>query len=251
MLDGTHLLFILISALVTAVLCVVLHHLRRPRLGHAAVVLAAVGTVALHYSPLWVSYLTTGTATVAAEMLFLIYPCHICMWLLVLSSALLQKEDPLSRLIKDFTFWGGTVCGTIGLVLNENYDLMPDLSNYNVLKGLLSHSVMILGCVLLLVLGHVRIRVGRGLAAVVAGLALFYLSGLFVNALFAHYGLPSRNAMYLESTPYPALPWINSATVALAALAVVFLSSALYEWLALPREERWYRRLMAVIKKHR
>lgn len=243
MLDKTHILYILISALIGAALLVALHLLHRRRLDRAVLILSAVGTLALHYSPLWIDYLQTGIATVGREMLFLLYPCHICMWLLVLSLFLLDREGRLATLIKDFTFWGGTVCGTVGLLFNENYDKLPSLADYGVLKGLLSHSVMIFGCILLLTSGYVRIRVGRGCAAVAAGLALFLADGLFVNWLFDRFSLPSPNAMYLRELPFPSLPWINTVTIGIAAMLTVLLTSAIYEQIALPREERWYRRL--------
>lgn len=254
MLDNTHILYILISALIGALLLAGLALLRRPRLNRAVLLLTALITVALHYSPLWVDYLTEGTATVGREMLFLIYPCHICMWLLVISALLPERRGVLCRLVRDFTFWGGVVCGTVGLLLNENYDKVPSLADYGVLKGLLSHSTMIFGCILLLVAGYVRIRVGWGCAAVGAGLTLFFVDGLLVNWLFDRFGLPSPNAMYLKELPFPSLPWINTVTIGIAAMLTVLLTSAVYEQIALPRKERWYRRLIGAyqdIKKRR
>ena len=249
MLDKTHLLYILISTLVGAALLTLLAIRRSRRQGRAVLAVLAVGTVLLHYSPLWVEYLQSGAATAVGEMLFLLYPCHICMWLLVLSVYFLEREGVLAQLLRDFTFWGGTVCATIGLLLNENYDSNPTLSDYSVLKGLLSHSTLIFGCILLLTSGHVRIRVGRGCAAVAAGLTLFLADGLLVNWLFARFGLPTPNAMYLEELPFPSLPWLNTATIGLAAMLTVFLVSAIFEEIALPREERWHARLIAQIKK--
>ncbi len=242
MLDFTHLLYMLISGLLGAAVILALHIVKSERAYRIAISLCAVITVLLHYSPLWVDYLKTGQALAGREMLFLIYPCHICMWLLVLSAFFLEKKGGFACLLRDFTFWGGTVCGAIGTILNENYNKNPSLADYDVLKGLLSHSVLVLGCILLLTSGHVKIRVFRALAAVSVGLSFFVVNGLFVNWLFARFGLPSCNAMYLEHPPYPTMSWLNNATVGCAGLLLAFLVSALYEQLALPKAERWYQK---------
>ena len=249
MLDRTHLLYMLISGLIGAVLLTLLFLIKRDRLNRTVILLSSLTVIGLHYSPLWVEFLEKGSATATSIMLFAIYPCHICMWLLLLSALLLKEDGWVARLIKDFTFWGGTVCATIGTVLNENYDKTPSLADYNVLKGLLSHSVLVFGAILLFTSGYVKIRVGRGCAAVAAGLALFLVDGVFINRLFAACGLPVPNAMYLEELPFPSLPWLNTATIGAAALVTVFLVSAVYEELALPREERWHQRLIKRIKK--
>ena len=82
MLDSTHLLYMLISGLLGAAVILALHVAKSERAYRIAIALCAVVTVLLHYSPLWVDYLKTGQALAGREMLFLIYPCHICMWLL-------------------------------------------------------------------------------------------------------------------------------------------------------------------------
>lgn len=45
---------------------------------------SAIITVIIHYSSLWVDFFTNGSASVEAPMLLPIYPCNICMWLLLI-----------------------------------------------------------------------------------------------------------------------------------------------------------------------
>ena len=249
MLDTTHILYMLISGGIGAAIVVALRLLNRETYYRIAITACAAVTIALHYSPLWVEYLTEGTATLSAEMLFLVFPCHICMWLLVLSTVFIKKEGVLVRLLRDFTFLGGTICGAIGTILNENYDRTPDLTEYSVLKGLLSHSTMVLGCILLFVAGYAKIRMDRTIPSTLAGLALFSANGLFVNWLFARCGLPSENAMFLEGSPYPDVPWLNAYAIFGAALLTGFLIALLYEQFAFQKEERWYTRLGTRLRK--
>ena len=240
MFNTTHLLYMLISGVISAGLLVLLRLLKRERLNLILLRVLSVGTVVIHYSPLWVDFFTTGTAVATIEMLMPVYPCHICMWLLLIASFTVEKKGIAATVVREFAFWGGTVCGIVGIVLNENFAANPTLADYDVLKGLLSHSTMVAGCILLLVAGYIKLGVGRGLRAVLCGLGFFMADGLLINGLLSAFELPPRNAMYLQQAPFAELPWINTATIGLAALLVTFLANTIYEWIALSREQRWY-----------
>lgn len=199
----------------------------------------AVITVILHYSTLWVDYLTTGVAIAEPPMLFPIYPCNICMWLLLISAFIKRRNNFAYRTLTEFTFWAGCVCGFIGILFNEHYAANPNLLDYHVLKGLLSHSTMIVGAAMLAVLGIVKIRI-KNVLSVAIGLTFFIIDGAAINALYAHFELPPCNAMYLLEAPFSSLPWLGTTTVGLMALATALILSALYEQIFVPKSERWY-----------
>ena len=127
------------------------------------------------------------------------------------------------------------MCGIIGLVFNANFDSNPTLLDYSVLKGLLSHSTMILGTLFLGVSGLVKIRV-RNVLSVVSGLLLFLLIGLGINAIFAKFGIEDCNAMYLQEPPFASMPWLNTAVMGVAGVAVAFIFTVLFEKLALKKK---------------
>ena len=211
----------------------------------------AIVTVILHYSSLWVDYLEDGEATIGSEMLFAVHPCHVLMWMLFVSSFLQKKSGNISgkivQLMNEFLFFGGIVCGSIGIIINENFGNNPTLTDYHVLKGLLSHSTMIIGCIYVLVGGFIKIRV-KNLFGIIAGLSLFIVDGVIVNSIFAIAGLDTPNSMYLMEPPFANMPWLNTAVIGVAALLVGFTATAIYEAIALPKEERWYTLLSAKIK---
>jgi hypothetical protein len=89
---------------------------------------SAIITVAIHYSNLWVDYFTTGgNATVSSNQILPVYPCNVIMWMLLFISLLPNKQCRLFHMLGEFCFLIGSVCGTLGVVLNFN--LIPIPSN--------------------------------------------------------------------------------------------------------------------------
>ena len=54
--------------------------------------------------------------------------------------------------------------------------------------------------------------------------------------------------MYLQEAPFPAMPWLNTWTIGVVAVVIVFSVTALCE-LSLPKEERWYTKLKTLKNK--
>lgn len=240
MFGTLHILYMLISAIVSAGVLLALHaRARSERAKNAALKWIAVVTVIIHYSSLWVDFFATGSLEIEQPQLFPIHPCNVCMWLLLACAFIKNRGSRIFKLISEFTFWGGVVCGSIGIILNENFGANPTLADYGVLKGLLSHSTMVLGCVYLLTSGMVRIRVGN-VISVASGLLLFAVDGVIINTLYAVFDREPCNSMYLLELPFPDMPWLNTLTMGIAGVLLAFTVTAIYEWAALPGDERWY-----------
>lgn len=237
----------LISGIIGAGVLLYLYVLKNERANVLALRFFAVITVIIHYSPLWVDFFTEGSAEVPSVMLLPIHPCNVCMWLLLVSSLIVDKKGAVARVIKEFTFWGGTVCGAIGTILNENFGSNPTLADYDVLKGLLSHSTMVIGCILLFTAGFVKIRVISNVISVVSGLCFFVLDGFVINTLYSIFGLEPCNSMYLLEAPFSDIPWLITPVMGIMAVIFAFCVCALFEALALPKEERWYSKIKSYI----
>lgn len=251
MFNTTHIVYMIVATLISAAVIFALCFFKNKRLNEIAIWVLAISTIIIHFSGLWYGYFFEGDNTISVEYMIPVFPCHICMWLLVISATLLNHDGPIARVIKDFTFWGGTVCGSIGIILNENFAATPTLTDFYVLKGLLSHSTMILGCVLLLALGYVKIGVWRSLLSVLAGLVLFFIDGTIANAAFLKYGYGEFNAMFLQFPPYENLPFVNFYLIVILSLSVTFITSAIYEQITLPHEKRWYNIFTRLLKKEK
>lgn len=138
---------------------------------------ASILTVIIHYSSLWVDYLTNGSASVDNTMLFPIYPCNICMWLLLVYAFKKDKTSFIYKSMGEFLAIGGTLCGMIGLYANEIFLNNPNFFDYDSLKGLLSHTVMIFGTLFILFQIYKNIRVKTIVISVSLGLGLFVIIG--------------------------------------------------------------------------
>ena len=249
MFDLGHILYMVISGIISAAVLYLMHkYFKTDDKKTAGLKFFAIITVIIHYSSLWVDYLKEGSAEISSVMLFPIHPCNVCMWLLVATAFVKNKKGEAYRILTEFMFWGGCVCGFIGILLNENYDSTPNLLDYDVLKGLLSHSTMLIGCIYLLVAGIVKIRV-KNIFSIIAGLLLFVVDGTIINTLYAIFDLDPCNSMYLLEAPFPDIPWLITPVMGLMGVTFAFIVTALYEQFALPKEERWYSLLRARFSK--
>ncbi len=242
MFDLTHILYMIISALITAGLLILARvFVKEQNSKNKILKIAAIVTVLLHYSNIWVEYLTTGRAEVENNHLFPVYPCNVMMWLLLLAAYRKDKEDTFFVMLAEFVFWGGILCGSIGIIFNFNYDNTPSLLDYDVLKGLVSHSTMLFGCIYVLVGGYIKIRVFNVVSCAV-GAMFFLLDGFLVNSIYHIFRLEPVNAMYLLESPFPSMPWFSPILMGVIGLSLLFICLAIYET-RFPKEERWYHKL--------
>lgn len=229
MFDLTHILYMVITGLIGAALGIGFILLKSDRLYRVFIRFFAILTLVIQYSILWVDYFSTGEAKVHGDLLLPIYPCNICMWLLLFSAIFIDNKSLAVKLLHNFTFLATCICCAIGVIFNYNYAATPDLGNYYILKGLLTHSTTFYGALLLFLSGRVVLTVKRSLASVISGLTVFIIDGVFVNTVYALCGLPPVNAMYLLEPPFPAIPWFSTAMIGLLAIIVTLLISVPYE----------------------
>lgn len=241
MFNSQHILYMIISGILTAALLTLAGmHIHDEKSKNRILLFSAVLTVVLHYSNLWVDYFTSGgTATVENNHLLPVYPCNVVMWLLLVSALIRNKNCLVFRMLSEFCFYVGTVCGILGIVLNFNFDNTPTLADYDVLKGMLSHSTMLFGCLYMLVGRYVKFRVFN-VVSISAGLFFFIVCGQVVNALYEHFGMVAPDGMWLKDNPYIG---VSPMILGFIVPVLLFLPLHLRE-MRLPVEERWYTKLL-------
>ena len=240
MFNTQHILYMLISGIATALLLKLsATYAKTDESKNRILKFFAIVTVVIHYSNLWVDYfLNGGSATVENNHLLPVYPCNVVMWMLLIAAFVQDKKRLLFQLLSEFCFYGGTICGVVGIVLNANFGNNPTLADYDILKGMLSHSTMLFGCLYMLVGRFIKIRLFN-VVSVTAGLGSFVACGLAVNKLYESFGMEPPDGMFLRSNPY-----IDVSPIVLGILAIVLMFCALALWeLRLPKEERWYTKI--------
>ena len=240
MFNTQHILYMVISGAVTAALLYLARRLAKTETAKNRILkFFAILTVAIHYSNLWVDYFATGgTATVENNQILPVYPCNVVMWMLLIAALLKDKKSLVFQMLGEFCFYGGTICGVVGIVLNANFGANPTLADYDILKGMLSHSTMLFGCLYMLAGDFIRVRVFNAVS-VAAGLGTFVLCGMAVNRLYEHFGMVPPDGMFLKSNPYIS---VSPIILGILAVALLFIGLSIRE-LRLPREERWYSKL--------
>lgn len=193
-----YVLYLLISGALTALLLfIAARYTRSERLRDLPLVLSAVLTVLLHYSNLLVNYFQNGgSATIENNHILPVYPCNVVMWVLLVAALLKNKQGIVFRTMAEFCFWAGSLCGIAGIVFNINFAGNPTLSDYYILKGLLSHSTMLYGCLYFKVGKFIKIRPSNAFS-VAAGILLFFVCGLGVNRLYERFGMNPPDGMLL------------------------------------------------------
>jgi hypothetical protein len=186
---------------------------------------------------------------VGSELLLPIYPCHILMWMTLITGFMKNKNSKVFVWLSSFAFYGGVVCASIGILFNENYLANPDITDYGILKGLLSHSTMLLSALYLFVMKYVKIDFIENFKGIVLGLVFLIVDGLIVNSLFEVFRLPEVNAMYLLNPPYPDFPYINVFSIGIISIFLSFVILNIMELVMLKKEERFLYKLINKGKK--
>lgn len=243
MSDLNHILYTSISFSLTIALLIILNiFLKDQKKKDLVLKISAILTLIIHYSTLWTDYFSGNVPEVVTPMILPLYPCNVAMWLLVIVAFFKNKDSKAFSVLSVITFYLGLIGGIIGIVFNEIYIATPDLRVWDVLNGLLSHSTMMFGCIYLLFGGYFKMRVSN-LISVVLGLLLLVADGGFMILLHIIFGLEPPNSMYLLERPFENIAWLNVVTIGLMAIALIFIVTALYEQIALKKEDRWYGRI--------
>ena len=205
----------------------------------------SIAVIAIHYSSLYVDFFSNkGSALIEDNMILLVYPCNIIMWLLFAVSFIKNKESKIYKYLSEFTFIGGTLCGVVGVLFNINFLNNPNIFDYDIFKGLISHTVMIFGTIYLYSMNYVKIEVKRTMISIFIGLLIFAFFGVTTNLLYAAFDIPSVNAMFMLEPPIKELPFFNFFTIGILGVLISFIGLNIYEIFVLPKEERWLTKII-------
>ena len=233
------LIYNLITFIMIAIgMCLCKRYVKKESIKDLILKISSVLVIIVHYSVLYVDYFKNGSALVEANMILLIYPCNMTMWMLV-AVAFMKKERKIYKRLCEFTCLIGTFCGVVGVLFNINFLENPNFLDYRILKGLISHTIMVFGTVYLYVMNYVKIEVDSNMKSIIFGLLIFITDGIIVNLLYYIFGFEPVNAMYMIKPPFENFPVLNFFTIGILGLGVCFGLLNLYELVKYPEEQRW------------
>ncbi|MBQ8545977.1 MAG: hypothetical protein IJ437_03440 [Clostridia bacterium] len=241
--DLPHILYMVFSGIVTAGILITASFLIKKQTSKDWFLrFWAIITVVIHFSSIYYDYFIVKIEHPELELSMFIpaFACNVCMWLLVIY-AFANKENKFMKLVSHFLALGGIVCGAVGILLNEAYD-RNGLTDFDTVKGLLSHSTMLVGCIYIMVGKYVKIRV-HSVFGVACGLLILLVDGAVVNALNKIFDMPSVNSMYLEGAPFDNMPYLNTITIGIVGIVATFLIGVIVEFFSLEKNDRWYSKI--------
>lgn len=202
----------------------------------------ALATFIIHISIMWVDYLKQGSANAPNNILFPIYFCNACMYLLIIVALMKNKKGKAFYYLATFVAYAGMFGALITLFECHYFaGATPDLS-WGSLKSMLSHSTMLIGCLYLFVGKYVKIRVSNFIPFTFGMVGCFAL-GMFINWLFVFCGLPNPNSMYLVESALSGVPIFNGYTIAGIMFALILIFTLIWEQIFYRKQDRWYNNL--------
>lgn len=237
--DTVHILYIVLTFVTTIGSLIGLKFIKEQKWKDFALKSFALVTVLVHFSLVWTSYLQTGTAMVTPSILFPIFFCNLAMWMLLVAAFWKNKESKLFKWIATFAAYAGIIGALVTTFYPDFYIANPDVSNWMVLRSMIDHTTMMIGCLYLFVGGYIEVRVFN-VVPFVCGLLFSGVVGLINNGIFSLCGLPAQNSMYLQKPAIEGVPFLSCYVIGLMAVALVFIVGVIYEFIALKKEDRWY-----------
>ena len=241
MFSSIHIWYIVISALITVGALVGLGFIKNDKYKNLAMLIIAIVTFLLHISIVVVDSVNAGQLLIDWELLVPVHFCNLSRYLLFLIPIIKKKESWVFQCVACLLAYGGTIGCLSTVIYADSLVTDPLMQDWATWKSLLSHSVMMIGCLYLFVGKFIRVRVFNVVYLFIAGVATGIL-GLIINGIYLLCGAANPNSMYWAE-PLADIPGFIAPTVLVVCCLLVFAITAIYEQIKVPKGERWYNKL--------
>lgn len=198
-------------------------------------IITSLLTVIIHYLPFIVS-LFKGKILTDNIYYLPVYPCNVIMWLNIIMCFFIKKKNVVFQTLADFSFFCGTICGLIGLFLNENFLNNPIFLDLINIKGLFSHVVMIFTCLSIGVFKWIKVNTLRNTIHLLIGCFIFVICHLYTNLILKLRGLEKVDAFYINKM-FEKGAYLNFFTISLLGLIIIIVGTKIYEKIKLRGEK--------------
>lgn len=202
----------------------------------------AIGNFIVHISIVWYLFITNDSIFVIPfNLLWPLATCNIVVFF-NLVICVMNKQSKVFKFVAAFCAWLGIIGGILSLLAGKTGPV--DFDN---VRSLTSHFIMILASTYIFIAGYAKISVNN-LLPVAVGLIFNGILGLLTNHIFYLKGWADQNAMWLHDGLIPGVAATKGPYVALYAMALIFIFTAIYEQIKVEKGSRWYDRLGGFFK---
>lgn len=223
-------------------------YVKKERTQNIILIAAAVFTIALHYSMLFLRMVTGGDVMAhlryEPNLLLPIYPCNVVMWSAVIFAFLKNKKSGIGRFFSDYIFWFGIISTLVGMFANVDFIRNPTLADYENVKSIAAHATLLFNVLLLPLFGYIKVDVKRNMKNIVISMVVMAVIGGYCNLLF--YALASWekaydiNSMFLIHAPFEGLSFLTYPVIALMAIPIYFTVFVICDLCVRKKGNRFY-----------
>lgn len=214
--------------------------------------ISSITTILCHYSSLFYHHFTDNTAMQYLRhnpnLVLPIYPCNIVMWCGLIIGLTKNKQSRFISFLIDYVFWFGLISSLVGMFANVDFIKDPNLLNFDITKGILSHAFLLLNVCLLPVFGFIKIKLEKNMIHIVESIIMMFVIGLYCNLLIetlvSYEYAYEVNSMFILHSPFEGISFLKYPFIALIALVLYFGLFAICELFVYKKEERWYKRIV-------
>lgn len=216
---------LIVLSIIGAFLC--RKYLKTEKAQKTALFLAAFATFLCHYSPIVYHLIKDGTAYDYLEanpnLLIPIYPCNVVMCCSLIQP-FLKFKSKIFDCFTDYIFLFGIISTLVGMFANVDFIRNPDLGNYDVLTGVLSHAILFFNVILIPAFGLYKLNFKKNLLHIFFSIIAMFLLGCYSNLMFRIIGSADYawqvNSMFILHSPFDGMPYLTYPLIALIALIV-------------------------------
>lgn len=227
-------LLILNTALVALIVCglwLVKKYAKGARVQNIILIAASLSTVAFHYSSFIAKLLSGGNAmeylSNNPNLILPIYPCNVVMWSALIFSLLKNKKSRLGAFLADYLFWFGIISTLVGMFANMDFIKNPTLADYENVKSIVTHAIMLFNVLLIALFGYIKVNVIKNISNIIISIIIMALIGGYCTITlwalrskeFAYY----KNSMFLLHSPFDGLDFLTYPIIVLIAIPIYFL----------------------------
>ena len=239
---------LVLIALIAIGLWLMKKYVKRERTQNVILVVAAVFTIAFHYSSFVFKFVTGGNAmeylSETPNLILPIYPCNVVMWSALIFAFLKNKKSKVGSFFADYLFWFGIISTLVGMFANVDFINNPTLADYENVKSIAAHATLLFNVLLLPLFGHIKIDVKRNITNIIISIFVMAAIGCYCNlvfrALVSEAAAYDVNSMFLIHSPFDGLEFLTYPVIALIAIPIYFTVFVICDLFAHKIGERFY-----------